>query len=359
MAFLLVSAFVLASVQDAPVPTVSRLESDFLSQRRQITSGIVRVNSTFTYYQNGAKAKESATKSTVWFDGEKIRRDVRHNYDQPPGTTDTTYREITCLADDRYISWTDRVLADGGKVVVDLTTDVKLLAPADLRQTYNPRLLGTSPVDSFNLAQASLETTIGRSDRSPPTLRSVRWRNLDCWKIEYSCRNGLSVRAWVAPERGNSFVRLEALRHGERSADTAESSIECDVKPVAGTNFWFPVRYVYESKLNGQLVRSEVAQIEIEKLNKRLDPQVFSPLDMDIPAGTYVQSRPADPRGTLVWDGKNFVPAKALQRGPGSNGPTAFGTERRVLLLAASVGLALVGSFASYRYFRKPVLRSP
>jgi hypothetical protein len=308
MPVLIAAAFALAGIRDQPMPTVARIEQQFLEQRRSIKSGIVHLSSTITNFNNGEKTGDLVTKTTIWFDGKKMRRDVEWPYkQQPEGVKAPTYRETTCLTEDEHIFWSDQVLPKGGRLVVTVNNDLKQLNAHDPRRMYHPRLLGTSPIDSFNVVHFDLESLIGKTDRSTPTLTRARWNGLDCWKIDYTAKDGMLVRAWAAPERGNSIVRLEIERSG-KSAFKGRSTIECDVRRVAGTEIWFPVAINFESTINGRLQRTESLKIESEQFNKPLDPKVFTPAGMAIAAGTHASFNPRRGRSEWYWDGKNFVP---------------------------------------------------
>jgi hypothetical protein len=303
------------AVEEQP-PTVASIESRFLQERRKIQSGKVELQSVSTDYANGEPKPVLNTRRIIWFDGDKIRSDAWWPYSHPrhlrvgektPAPSPKSvkeYRETVCLANGRLISWSDVKLSGNGSLRVELVIDPKHLPPRDLQYIYHPRLLGTSLADSFNQAHFGLESLIGMADRSPPSLARAKLNGMDCWRIEYTGHNGLTIRAWYAADHGDSLVRLEGLTQDKKM----ESSIDCAVARVAGTDIWFPTQLSFQQKYEGKFLRKETVDIKISDWNKPVSDRIFSPQDMAIPPGTTVARTPSDPRGTLIWDGQDFVP---------------------------------------------------
>jgi hypothetical protein len=197
---------------------------------------------------------------------------------------------------------------------------------------YNPRILGTYPCDSVNLVHFNLESFFARPDRSKLSVQGTHLQNMDCWKLEFTRRDGMICRAWFDPNQGYSPVRLET--EFSTPGGPALNVLECVVSRIPETRVWFPTSCHYQHRRNGELLREEVLKVKVLSLNSGIPDKVFSPQGMDIPAGTHVQVDPRDPRGDLIWDGRDFVPKKAMVP------PKQAGFETGSWLLAASLGLA-------------------
>jgi hypothetical protein len=202
-----------------------------------------------------------------------------------------------------------------------------------------------APIDSFNLVHYGLESYFGRPDREAPTIQRENWAGTDCWRIQYALKDGLTLRAWVAPDKGYAPIRLQS--EFVSGMTPCVLTLDSDVEQAPRSDIWFPRHCHFVRKENGLLVREELLDIKVQSLNKGIPDPTFRATGMEIPAGTHVQANPRDPRGELVWDGKDFVPRKDIpNRG---SGRLQADTRPRRLFVCVSLGLAFVGSLVSYR----------
>lgn len=342
-AFLSLLAF--AAVDVRP-PTAEAVEEQVLQQRRALRSGRVELDSTVWDFPAGVKTLTLRANITTWFDGDKIRRDIRRPYrNKPQNMNGVTYRDISCLANGSHIWWSDQKLPGGGTLAIDLHTDVKQMRilPRQ-RQIPHPRLVGMFPVDCLNLAHFQLESVIGRPDRQAPTMQRTTWNGMRCWKIEYVRKDGCKLEEVFAIDRGLTPVRLrcECQSGGSVSVDT----LECEAVRAENSEVWFPSRCHYTHTRGGSLEREELLTVKIKDVNKPMPDRVFTPQAMGIPPGTQVSCFPPDPRGQLVWDGKDFVPMDIQQQARETK------LSGRNVLLFASCALGLFAIAVLLQYMR-------
>lgn len=322
------------------VPDVAAIENAVLAPRRALKSGQVELDSHIWDFPNGERRLFYRAVRTAWFDGNKMREDtLRPQADSKTGF----YREVLCFADGHNTFWSDQILGQGHTVALDYR-DQEKPGISGYNAMVDPRLAGLTPQDSPNFVHFHLESFIARADREPPSVRSEPLKGVDCWRVEFVTRDGCTVRYWVAPSQGNSVLRMEfAFTNG---GDHYVDSVTSDIRWNESTGVWFPETCVYNRLVNDKPHREEKLAIRVASFNQPIAPEVFDLKGMNITPGTLMQRIPHDPRGEVVWDGKEIVPLFSPTTTPSRSWT-------RTILAINAVVLAIVAVGLSVWYLRK------
>ncbi len=286
------------------------IEKEALAPRRALKSGIVELTSHYSEFAGGKKTVSGETTYTIWFDGDQIRRDAYRHY-QPAQKhqklAKDAYREVSCFGKDQHYWWTDKVGLNGAAYVLRVDNDPKSITSTLFTITH-PNVIGMAPRTFANLVHHNTpDNFIGRADRTPPSMTREATGGVDCWKIEFSLKNGVKARAWIAPDRGYSPIRLET--EFTSAGKVYFHELHSDVAPIPGANLWFPRRCECLRRIDGAVVAAETLDVALHDVNKPVPASVFTLAGLDIPPGTHVSFIHFDPpRKMETWDGKKLVP---------------------------------------------------
>lgn len=318
---------------------VKELEDDILARRRAIKSGQIRVS---RIWKSTLPPGDRQDVITTWFDGPLVREDLRQ------GSVTTT----RCYGADRFYTYSDQKFADGGGYVMQ----VRDLQHADRAQWYvhQPTMLMLHPLWFRAAGRFHMESYIRTPSRSNFSAEQTPLDGVDTWKVSYDIVQKVPSRVtyWVVPSQGFSIVRMEQSYSGPDGM-AYRDMVRATVKQ-ASAGIWFPVSVVYERTENNRLMIQEDLTVELISANEGMDPSVFQPETMNVPAGTTVVRVPPDPRGNLIWDGKRIVVETARDRLARLSEATkwsAHGSDRlrRAVFLGLSALLAVIGALLYWR----------
>ncbi len=290
------------------MPTAHELEQRVLSSRRAITRG---------HFILKSQGREGDTPvSCNWeirIDHSRRRGDMTANDMSPRGVQQASFRQVSCFGDKDHYFFSDRVPNGGGQLcVVVQNRDAASEQPPLL--IPEPRMLGLVPLDFVTMQSSHSESFIGAADRGEPLLTRDTQRSMDCWRISYTKRNGVSVRFWIASELGESIVRIEqhfSMQSRANSHTDVIDFVDCEVAKHGPSGMWFPTSCFYQRVEGGNRVtREEKLAIEVVSLNEPLDSDLFTLAALGIPSGRRVAmlGRPAE---SLLWNGSEIVAAQA------------------------------------------------
>lgn len=333
---------------DAATPRAVEIEKRAVDYRRSIQRGHVVFDQ--KTYDADHDSPDRVRTTTLWFDGNRIRSDVQLSY----GPSNSPHREVTCMGCERaqqYLFYTFEK-KPGGVFALSLS-EVKARNDPRIKQFLDLRMLGMAPDSSPNLVKYHLESFLLRADRKPPKLKKDTWQGKDCWLVTYAdLQFDGTHRTWIVPEYGHSVVRMEwewAGRQGERVVDAVES----EYQRFGPSGTWYPNRCVYMRTSGGKPVEKEVVGVKVVSLNEPLPEEAFTLAGIGIPAYTPV-SGPPDPRGPLVWDGKELIPEVVAAR----NQYAANARVRTWILFGNAVLFAGIAALLLWWYFarKKPAV---
>ncbi len=337
--------------QQVDLPTVEWIEEKVLSQRRSIVSGKVELDSEFSL-RSGSRESPLRTKTTIWFEGQKIRGDrVRQNHEGSGGVSSSPYREISCFVGEKHIFWTDQSFPGGGAAVVRIFDRTRIKANSPMR-VPDPRMVGLVPDASSELVKYHYEYILQRKDRHTPEVRKAVLRDVPCYEVSYRRLDDFIVQYWVAPQQDYGVIQMEE----KRKDGTPITRLECELGLHEPSGLWFPRKAVFEAipSTSNSTTYSEEVLLTVVALNEAINPEIFSLKGMDIPPGKHVSTDAREPPGGLVWNGIDVVPAQASPPVPKTTG----GTTNQLWLFAASLVLAVAASLGLWKYLSAQRTRS-
>ena len=297
--------FVLISQAEGQVPNnIGEIEANVLAGRRAIKSGNIVIQSQM---RDGTYSSERVW--TVYFMGKNIRQDVKTRYDVvPKGVTDADYVDTTCFTDDSLISCSNQIMPDGGIMVLAIR-DLKEMKAESVFDVVDPRILGLAPLDFQTSSRMyRVDSFIASRNRENVLLSRDVKDGIECWKEEFKSPGFSGTRAWIAPTKGYSIVRME---QGFTAGGTNYlDSVELAIKKHEKSGIWFPASQHYQRVEDGDRVtREEHLKVTIVSLNEALESKVFTPAGMSIRPDTPVMFLPEKGTGRYVWDGNRIVKA--------------------------------------------------
>jgi hypothetical protein len=240
-----------------------------------------------------------------WFDGRKIRNDT--SYHLVAGSKSSVEREINalnCPKDGFFLEWV-RTYEQGPLCQLRIR-QMKTQDSPENNALYDPRLFGMLSDPPGTWWRLQLDDTVGRTKRRGASIKKGDWKGQTCWQIQYE---GLSERAsWqtrisIVPSWGYSVVRIE------KESDGVSDSLENEIQRFEDTDVWFPKHSEFVRLVNGKESDREVYEIQVQSLNRPIDPRAFQLEGMDIPIRTPVQI-PEDSMHLHYWDGAKIVKAE-------------------------------------------------
>ena len=152
--------------------------------------------------------------------------------------------KFTCMyvrGPDRSYFYTDKVLADGGTVV--LSVDDREDEKRGIWCVPDARLFGMSPLHSNSFCSMHLDSFLESPHRSRLAVSDGTCRGHKCSLVSYHKDNiGVSVREWICPELGFSVLRMssEFDSDGVRYVNDSET-----INYSKASGVWFPSKMVY------------------------------------------------------------------------------------------------------------------
>jgi len=335
----IVTTVLLLAMLQAQTPEADSLNKKALDARRRITRGEWRV------VTRGEEQKEPYFfQATIYMDGKKIRWDYLYPYEESHAERGKQWRRTSCFADTLLLSYLDRKEPNGATFVATVE-DLNRVSNPLAHQHPDPRMIGMTPNAFETSHHFQLESYVGGPSEGTPKVSRDQIDDQLAWRVEYMHVNDCKVRYWIVPDKGYNVVKMEAEFEGDgiRFCDRSQSDFALDAK----SGLWFPQRYRFRRTENGTPTSFEDVEITTVSLNKPIAPRLFTLATMNVPPGTVVQRIPADPRGSVFWDGKDIVPMKET-RPVGSGRSIAS----RWVLAGVSLVFAAVGCFAAWRYLR-------
>jgi hypothetical protein len=319
---------------------VGVIEKAALDARRAIVRGEMEMDSSIWTFPSAERKLVYQTRKKLWFDGDKTRTDTIY---QLAGN----YREVQCIADAWFTSWSSQVLSGRSIVMRRLALKSNDLDIGDVQ--IDPRAMGMAPRDSPNLVHHHLESFIARPDRKAPTIRKESLDSIDCWRIEYLDFDGFTVRYWIAPSLGHNVMRMDFSFRNQEIPYV--DSVRCDVRKHESSGIWFPVSCHYQRHEDDKLTVEEKLTLHILRLNSEVDPSVFTIKAMDIRPGITIFQDPPDPRGETYWNGSDIVPHQVRSPVVASKARALKESQTRFWIAAALLGV--ISLLALLRYYKK------
>ena len=164
----------------------------------------------------------------------------------------------------------------------------------------DPRLLGVYPRSLGGFGGSSIETILGRTDR---TEERVSIEQMSGRSVTHVSRKLLSGQVqsdlWIAPELGHSVVRVETI-----ASTIIRDELLCEYdKPFDGV--WFPQRITYRQYRlpDNQLTYEDVGTVKSAVFNRGIAPALFTLPSFKPNVGDIVRED-----GKLkAWNGKQLV----------------------------------------------------
>ena len=165
----------------------------------------------------------------------------------------------------------------------------------------NPQLLGVYPGSALVFGSKSLETVLGRTDRTEEQVRTEQMSGRAVTHVSRKVSSGqLQVDLWIAPELNYSVVRVEV------HSTPARSELVCEYDQPFG-NIWFPRRTTYRQHMSpdDRLTNEEVVTVKSAVFNRGIDPSLFTLAAFKPVVGDIVRQDGAQ----MAWNGKHLVSA--------------------------------------------------
>jgi hypothetical protein len=329
------------------IPDIIALEKRILDQRRQITSGHLKLD--IDILNNELGNNESIKHMVeVWFDKDKIRRDQS----RPNTRTVTVFsdKEVIVWPHDSYPGRSDIPDANGasttqhGTALITGLWDKRYL---DRHAIGHPRLVGMTLTPEYNLGSAELQSVVGRADRAKPTIRVDRLDDKKVWVISFESRNGMAYRYWTCPELEDAVVKMESRSLGKAKL---LFTLETQYAFLPSSDLWYPKSYVYREQVDGKLRFEERVAIDFVELNLAIPPEVFEFEHLGLPKGTDVvrELQKSGKSVQLVWNGTELISAAAAKSEKSSSGAA----NRLFVVLAIALG-SLSALFVTIYFARK------
>jgi hypothetical protein len=313
----------------------SDIERRAVEARRAITSGEVVVRWHNQRWKDGPAPVEKRGQHHIWFDQRQHRQDVL--FDDQPAT-----RYVTIWAGERFLYWTNELSGEGHRLVATIADRSDEGATLG-RRPLDPRTLGMACAEFMNLENKHIDSVIANPARLMTRTKEDTLQGVRCIVVTIQRNPALTTRAWIAPERGYSVLRLESeFRHDpEKHRGVAESNLQRHDR----SGIWFPTHYVYEELIGGQRVTLEKGEVKIISLNEKIPAETFTFAGVGVPAGWPVNdfTRP-DVSDRLAWDGRQVVSLRKAQR------EIEAAWRLNIFYAACAVVLALVSAVLFWRF---------
>jgi hypothetical protein len=209
-------------------------------------------------------------------------------------------------------------------------------------------------MNSSSLYAFSVDRCLTRPDRGECSLSEVDLDGQAALLIAYQRKDDVPVRMWIIPSMNFSVVRVE--EDGVAPEGRFTDRVRATMRQFDEGGVWFPSRVDYERTLDDRVVEREVLEVTSARFNNAVDPKMFGPETMNIPAGTGVLEHPPNPAGSRTWDGNELV-VKKSKRAP-INEPDVPVLRNRMWPVVISVNLAGIAVASMILLYRRSRDRS-
>jgi len=334
------------TVQQAAADPIADVENRAIGNRLAIKQWHIRF--TYTSLKSGGFHKPPLAFES-WVDGDRLRQDTTWAYEEKvPGVDDVGYTEIMAWSDRVVYRYGTRRYADGAKDAMTVTDrELAVKEYGGNSPLFDVRKIGMLP---DGLAVGEIGEFLGSPKRTNLKMADESLSGVACKKITFSgFEDRGDVSYWIAPDKGCSVVRMEG-DWGKGTPGNYRSITDLVVEPYKNTGIWFPAEAEYQRIKGGQVTIHERLKVEALSFNEPLDETIFTPIAMNVPAGTAVYKHPGSDMASFLWDGKEVRQeryADVLEKQVGDVGESP---RRRSLLLSA-VGLAVLSGLFLWGYF--------
>ncbi|MCY2952218.1 MAG: hypothetical protein NTU53_09615 [Planctomycetota bacterium] len=324
----------------AAVPgQIKELEEAILSHRRAIATGHFRIK---YFYIDNQTGRRTDWVLTTYFDPLRVREEEKNG--------DVVTTQI--FGDEHYYWYCDKKLPNskGYALVMKDAADVQRSVDC---YPHEPLKLMFHPLGYRAGHKINLEYFVGSAARIDLRAAQVTWEGQQAWKVSFSTKAGSQVAYWAVPSYGYSIVRMEKTWKSDLTGPHSDA-VQCTVQHVRD-DIWFPKTVHYVGTMGGKQVRQQDLDIEVVSVNRSIDPRLFEPITLNVPPDTLVARVPRNPRGTLIWNGKEVVVATEEDIVRQMAGVRSGSTLRRMILLGISLLFAIAGGVVLWRrYLRTP-----
>jgi hypothetical protein len=307
-------------------PSVEQLleiEQGIIEGRRTLQAGrVVVTNRTTVRIQHPQGLGVPKTYET-YFDGEMIRADYSvGSYKSQTIATPNTF--IRTFSDEEMVGVFGRESRPSG------TTE----RPPD------PRRLGIVVWFYDTINEHGYEEVLLNPNREK---FRVEVRELDgkaIWKVSFRFSSADEHAAhgeyWLSPGEGWQPVHI-AIHMGEGDTQMARS-ITSELSEYGPLGLWYPKKVVFRLSRGSTITNEEIVEVKDAAFGSDVPEQTFALQGLNLPDGKVIRF---DGGELGVWDGQRVVRSGERRERPISDVPRL---RERVLLLAAAVGLALLGA---------------
>lgn len=312
-------------VVTSALPTVDQLmeiEQRIIDGRRELRTGRVVVRNKTTVRINDPRGLGVPKVYETYFDGETLRADysVGTHKSQTISTPDVFIQnfsdeEITCVfgPDTRPSGSTGR--------------------PPD------PRRLGIVVWFYDTINNHGYEEVFLNPNREDFRVTAGEFGDKPVWKVtfRFSSADELVRHAeyWLCPDQGCQPVYVGIVT-GDGS-EKIVASVTSELREYASVGLWYPKEVVFRISRDGNLTNEEVVIVEDAAFDQDVPKQMFALAGLDLPVGKVIRF---DSGELGVWDGSHAVKSEPAIEPDPSAAPRRV---RRVLAMAAALGLALLG----------------
>jgi hypothetical protein len=283
---------------------------------------------------------DAVTESESWwaftFDEHKLRCDYQQG-------NELVHKSV--LSGDDFISHLS-VAGSSSKFVVEMGSVSH--RDGGFPGLFYPLVLGMVSAAAGLLHSHGEDSQVGRFLDRPSTVTFDT--NANAYRIDYVFDDGSKLRFWIDPKRGNSVIRIERDSRFQQAEllDTVSSEI------VQRNGVWFPTKVTWRRSHGDALLVEEILTIRDALFNKNVNHVGFTLAGMNVPAGTYIRTRPNT--GSAIWEGSEIIWQSSVSGAMETSGAMdtpyshrGWGFFRVVMLLGAIVCTALI----AYVYFRQ------
>lgn len=189
-----------------------------------------------------------------------------------------------------------------------------------------------------------MSSYVTRGDRKDLVVADTTYGEEAAKQVEYQLVGGGMVRIISFPDLVDSVVSLTAI--ASLSEGGYRDIVESTPKDWGDRN-WFPERVDYRREFDEKIVEREVLTISEASFNQPIDPIIFAPEGLELPAGTGVLDHPRHADGGRVFDGTKLT----VRKNPAAElPPVSISNEGRwrwvvggnLLLLGVILGLVAI-----------------
>lgn len=331
-----------------PCSTPEEVEQAFVKERSALISGRLTIQGEVeTTVPRPFKEK---WKRFFWFTPDRFRCEKI-----TIGKQDS-FRQIfceNCERDGYFVYFDERHLQPGSR------TNPIVIQPLNLAKgwsdiKFDPRIIGISSQSLHAYYLLTLSNTIGRTDRTPPVLEKVRWKDRDAYQVSYKLKKtDALVRTTYVPDMGYSIVRSELDAIYNNPHMTFKRIMEAEPAKFGKTQVWFPRTVSMQRFINGNKVEQFFLEVTDAAFNEAIPAKTFKLIDMAIPAGAGIDLMYPEAQGYYFWDGQKIVQDKRPQVLRQDLPPPEANKGWQSWYFGLSISLATVGvSLVMVYYFR-------